>query len=359
MRLVAVTLAGLLVGCAANSYTIPNSELQRLSQLPPEQRAQRVLVSQEITMTDVANAQPVNGETDIVYVPDIHIDATYAGGTHGGSAGGRPSTLVDHRTGGGGGGHGGGLGGMHLSGGGSDGKAAAVAIVILAAVALFAVAGVEGSRFDGWVQLHPMMPVHLIGRDGSQAVMPLAWIDPQAAAWTEKAVIRPNEGPWRTLERKPLTRGGTYGVYGGYGTTKSIYGDVDAGPSFVIQGGYFPDQRVGILADIGFAWRDNRYNGTLFESRYMLEVQALPLVLGPLHAGGYIGGGLAYRWEDTPDGTVTGGGRGNGNDGSTAYLGGAELQLDLHTRIALTARFGMVRSHGDRQTDALVGFSIY
>lgn len=357
MRLLAVVMAGVVAGtgCAANSYQIPNSELLRISQLPPEARSQHVLVSQEITATDVGAAQPVGDGTDIVYVPDIQVSGGVSGGFNGGVHGGRASNLVDHRTGGGHGG--GGLGGMHLSGGGSDGKAAAVAIIILAAVALVAVAGVEGSRYDGWVQLHPMHPVHLVGKDGSQVVMPLAWIDPQAAAFTEKAIVKPNEGPWHELERKPLTRGGTYGVYGGYGSTRSYYGDVNSGPSFVIQAGYFPEQHVGILATMAFAWRDNRYNGTLFESRYMAELQALPLVLGPLHGGLYAGYGLAYRWEDTPNGTITG--AGTANDGSRAMSGGAMFQLDLHTRIALTARFGAVESHGDRQTDALVGFSIY
>ena len=346
MRVVALGMAALLVGtgCAANSYQIPNSELQRLSQLPPEQRSQRVLVSQEITASDVGQAQPVSEQTEVVWVPEIRIGGTYSGGGYRGGSGVSTGTHT-----------GGGL--PKLSGGGSDGKAAAVAVIILAAVALVAVAGVEGSRFDGWVRLHPMHPVHLIGKDGSQAVMPLAWIDPQAAAFTEKAIVRPNEGPWYELDRKPLTRGGTYGVYGGYGSSRSVYGDVNAGPSFVIQGGYFPVQQIGILATIEFMWRDNRYNGTLFESRYLAEVQALPLVVGPLHAGVYGGYGLAYRWEDTPIGTVTN--QGNGNDGSTAMTGGGMLQIDLHTRIALTARMGVVQSHGDHQTDAVVGISVY
>ncbi|MBA3464814.1 MAG: hypothetical protein H0T46_33075 [Deltaproteobacteria bacterium] len=347
MRFIAVVMAGLLVGtgCAANSYRIPNSELQRLSMIPPETRAQRVLVSQELTATEVADAEPVNDQTAIVFVPEFHIGGSYSGGSRGG---GGVST----------GGSRGGAGGLKLSGGGSDGKAAAVAILVMAAVVLVAAAGIEGSRFDGWVRLHPMHPVHLVGKDGSQAVMPLAWIDPQAAAWTESAIVKPTEGPWLQLDRKPLTRAFAYGLYGGYGSSKSVYGDVDAGPSFVIQGGYFPDQRIGILATVALAWRENRYGGTLFESRYMAELQALPIVAGPLHAGVYGGIGLAYRWEDTPVGTIANGGL-NGNDGSTAMSGGGMLQLDLHTRIALTVRMGVVRSHGDKQTDALVGISVY
>jgi hypothetical protein len=352
MRLIAVVMAGLLVGtgCAANSYRIPSSELQRLAQLPPEQRSQRVLVSQELTDTEVVPAQPVNSETEIVWIPDIHVSAGFSGGVHGGRAG---VPVSGHSAGGGGG------GGVHgLSGGGSDGKAAAVAVLVIAAVILVAAAGIEGSRFDGWVRLHPMHPVHLIGKDGSQAIMPLAWIDPQAAAFTETAIVKRDEGPWMQLDRKPLTRGGAYGLYGGYGSSRSVYGDVDSGPSFVIQGGYFPVQQIGILATVALAWRDNRYGGTLFESRYLAEVQAIPLVLGPIHAGVYGGYGLAYRWEDTPVGTITNGGK-NGNDGSVAMTGGGMLQLDLHTRIALTARMGLVKSHGDKETDLLFGISVY
>jgi hypothetical protein len=35
------------------------------------------------------------------------------------------------------------------------------------------------------------------------------------------------------------------------------------------------------------------------------------------------------------------------------------LQLELHTRIALTARAGVVGAHGERQTDLLFGLSVY
>ncbi len=323
-------------GCASNSYTIPTSELQRLSQLPPDVRSQSVLVSQEISGTDTEAADPVNGDTTIIIVPQVNV---YSGGVRG--SGGGPRVHG-----------GGGLGGVTApSGGGSDGKAAAIAVVVLAVTAVVVVAAIESSRFDGHVRLHPMHPVHLIGKDGSQAIMPLAWIDPQAAAWTEKAVVKSYEGPWQQLDRSPLTRHGTYGVYGGYGTSTSTYGDTNFGPSFAIQGGYFPIQEVGILATMEFAWRNNRDGGTLFDSRYMLEVQGLPLKLGPLHAGAYAGLGPAYRHEDTNRGTVSGGG--------FAFITGGMLQLELHTRIALTGRLGYVNAHGERATDMLFGLSVY
>jgi len=351
--LLAVFMAGLLLGtgCAANSYKIPSSELMRLSQLPPEARAQRVMVSQEVGGTEVQSANRVGAETEVIFVPEIRIGGTYS--TRGGRNGpyGSGGAGVGSPSGGGGGK--GGLGGLKLGGGGGDGKAAAVAFLIIAAVALVVIAGVEGSRYDGAVSLHPMHPVHLIGKDGSQTVLPLAWIDPQAAAWADKAIVKPYEGPWLELGRNPLTRGATYSMYGGSGSSRSVTGDVNFGPSFVVQGGYFPTQQVGIQATVALAWRDNRFGGTLFDSRYMVELDAMPLVLGPLHVGGYVGAGLAYRWEDVPGATL------EGNNGSTAYMGGAMLQLDIHTRLALTARMGIVQAHDDKMTDMLFGLSVY
>jgi len=362
-RLLSLVVAGLFVGsgCAAQSYQIPSSELQRLSMAPPETRGARVLVSQEIGGSQVNSAETVGPDTEVILVPRIYIGGTYTrgerhGGYSGGSggySGGSGGVSGPNSSGGSSGGGKGGVGNMKLGGGAGDGKAVAVAVVVAAAVALFVIAGIEGSRFDGWVQMHPMHPIHLIGKDGSQTTVPLAWLDPQAVAWADKAIVKPYEGPWNKLERKALTRGATYSMYGGSGSSRSVLGDVNFGPSFVIQGGYFPIQEVGIVATVALAWRDNQFGGTLFDSRYMAEVQALPLVLGPIHAGGYAGLGLAYRWEDVPGATL------EGNNGSMAYSGGAMLQLDIHTRLALTARFGMVSAHEDRMTDMLFGLAVY
>ena len=367
-RILAVVMTGLLVGtgCAANSYKIPATELQRLSALPPEARGQRVLVSQQISATDVEAAETVGPDTQIIIAPHIHVDAScsvggtypatyprsyptrcggYGGGITGGG-GGRGGAKV---TGGGGGGKG---GGSKLGTGAGDGKGAAIAMVILAATALVVVAGIEGSRFGGWVELHPMHPVHLIGRDGSQAVIPLAWLDAEAVAWADQAIVRSTEGPWRELERKPLTRGLTYAMYGGSGSSSSATGEVAFGPSFLIQAGFFPTQEIGLLANLSFAWRDNQFGGTLLDARYGVELQALPLAAGKLHAGFYLGAGRAHRLEDVPGTTV-------GNNDTGAFSAGALLQLDIHTRLALTARLGAVSAHGDRMTDLLFGLAVY
>jgi hypothetical protein len=246
---------------------------------------------------------------------------------------------------------GGGGGGGHSGGGGGDGKAYAIAVLVVAATALVVAAAVEGSRFDGYANLHPMVPVHLFGRDGGYTVLPLAWIDPQTAMWATHAIVRENEGPFQPLERAPLDRTGlTYAMFGGLGSYKSADGSVKNGTATTIQLGVFPEQHVGVLGSIFFGWRDNAVNETLFESRYTLELQGYPIVAGPVHLGLYGGGGAAYRWED---------GLAGGNAGSLALMGGAMFQLDFNTRLALTARLGQTYAHSERMSDLMLGLAVY
>jgi hypothetical protein len=186
-------------------------------------------------------------------------------------------------------------------------------------------------------------------RDGQQVIMPIAWLDPETAAYADHAVVRPNEGPWRILGRAPLERHWTYGMYFGQGSYASaLDGNTAFGFATEIQGGYFFDQHYGVLANVFLGWRDNSA-GTLFESRFLGEVQALPLDAGPFHAGVYGGVGEAYRAEDGP----------NTQASSLALTGGAMFQLELHTRIAITARLGVAYAHGENMQDLLVGLSVY
>ncbi|HEY5948960.1 MAG TPA: hypothetical protein VIV40_25890 [Kofleriaceae bacterium] len=346
MRLIAVALAASVAttGCASSTYKIPGYELQRLAQQAPDTRAQHVRVQQELGEADVGPPQPVTAETQVVIFPQINIYGGYERRRY-------YQTGSSWGTGSGGSSPRGGTGsGLKLNGGG-DGKGAAIAVLVVAAVALVAVAAVEGSRFDGYAQLHPMHPVYLVGKDGGRVVLPLAWIDPQTAQWAKYGLVRRHEGPWNQLERAPLDREGwNYSLYGGIGTFESADGNKDNGTATTIQLGYFPTHPVGIVGSIFFGWRQNAVNETLFESRYTLELQGYPIHTGPLQVGGYLGGGAAYRFEDGIDG---------GNSGSTALIGGGMFQIDVNTRIALTARLGLTRAHGERMTDAMVGLSVY
>src|SRR5262249_31095774 len=147
------------------------------------------------------------------------------------------------------GGAGRGVNGGKFGGLGKDSKSAAAAFLLAAAAGMVTAAVIEGSRVDGWAQLHPMHPGHLIGHDGSYAVVPLAWLDPRAVAWTDTAVVRPTEGPWLELERAPLSRQGlAYGLYGGLGSLRSADGNLAMGPAWTVQLGYFATQQIGVLA---------------------------------------------------------------------------------------------------------------
>jgi hypothetical protein len=342
MRALAVVLAGsLIAGCAVNSYKIPKAELARLARVPPEARGEHVRVVQEIIASDVPAAPPVTHETPIVIAPEFEI----AVGVHG------PRTGF-------GGAFGRGLKGTKIGGLGNDSKGAAVAFLFAAATAMVTAAVVEGSRFDGWARLHPMHPVHLIGHDGSYTVVPLAWLDPSALAWADTAVVRPTEGPWLELERAPLSREGlAYGLYAGTGSLRSAAGDLAMGPAWTVQLGYFTSQELGVFASVFFGWRDNRLGATLFESRYTAEVQYMPLQLGILHGGLFGGAGVAYRFEDAilrSDGRIAA-----GNEATPALTGGAMFQLDINTRVALTARLGLAQAHGEQMHDAIFGVSVY
>jgi hypothetical protein len=348
MRLIALVVAASVVttGCASSTYKIPAYELDRLAQTAPEARGQRVRVQQELGDAEVGPAQPVTAETQVVFFPHINIYGPherrryYQSGSSWGTSGGRGGAPSSK----------GGMSSLKMNGGG-DGKAAAVVVLVVAAVALFAVAAVEGSRFDGYANLHPMHPIYLVGRDGGRVVLPLAWIDPATAQWARYGLVRRHEGPWQQLERAPLDREGwNYSMYGGIGTFESADGHKDNGTATTIQLGYFPAHPIGIVGSIFFGWRQNAVDETLFESRYTLELQAYPIHTGPFQVGGYIGGGAAYRFEDGIDG---------GNAGSTALIGGGMLQLDVNTRIAITARMGLTRAHNERMTDAMLGLSVY
>jgi len=124
-----------------------------------------------------------------------------------------------------------------------------------------------------------------------------------------------------------------------------------------VQLGYFPTQQLGILFSQFFGWRDNQLDATLFETRSMLELQYLPIRAGLFHAGLFGAGGYAWRFEDAvklagPYVVAT-------DDHTPAFEGGAMLQLDINTRVALTARLGLGYAHGERMSNLMFGLSVY
>jgi hypothetical protein len=334
MRRTCLVVIALAAGCMHSTHKIPHRELMRLSQTAPEARGEHVRVIQDLVGESPPPADPVTSNTTVVIVPDVHIHA--GGHSHGGGSGG-----------GGGGSSGGGSKVPNVAG---DSKDAAVALVVVAAVAAVALAVTEGARYDGWVRLHPMHPVHLYG-PGGYRVMPLAWVDPETAAWSTRAVVRPNEGPWAPLGRAPLDRHGfTYSVLGGAGQVVSGDDSLGLGTSFRVQFGYFPTHAFGIQLDWGFAFRDNVVGRTIFDNRTGLEATFAPLDVGKFHGGVFAGAAIATRLED---------GVADGRADDLAWSAGALLQLELTTRLAITGRLGVSHAYDHLTRDALVGLSIY
>jgi len=358
MRKIAVVVAAavLATGCTTNTYKIPRGELQRISTQAPEARGERVRVVQELGEADVGPPQPVTAETQIVFFPDLTFASAggpqrrrhYNGSQWSGSWGGGSTR------------GGSGKSGLKLNmggGGGGGDKGAAIAILVVAAVALFAVVAVEGSRYDGFARMHPMHPVYLVGSDGEKVVMPLAWIDPETAAWAKHGYVRRNEGPWQELQRAPLDREGwNFSMYGGLGIYAGSDGSRGAGFGSTIQLGYFPMHQFGIVGSLFMGWRDTDLGLTNFQARYGIEGQVFPISSGFLQLGGYVGLGGAYRSEGR---YIDGGRTSRAIENSGLLAGGVILQLDVNTRIALTGRFGMADTFGERTAESLFGISVY
>jgi hypothetical protein len=322
-------IAGMTGGCLSNSHIIPKQELMALSQTPPEERGRSVRVVQAFDGEDEPpEQQRVSGSTTVVVVgPPVRVGPRRARTSRGG--GKVPGTAKDKA------------------------DKAWIWVVIAAAVGV-GLAATEGARYDGWVELHPMHPVHLYGPYGEYTWRPLAQIDPETAQWAQKAIVRPSEGPWRPLGRAPLNRRGwTYGMIFGAGQQPSIYGPEELGFMSHIQIGYFPEQHVGLLFDIGLGWADNEMSATIFNSRWAGELQVLPISAGKLHAGGFGSLGVSARFED--DANLTS----EYEERGTIYSGGGLVQLELTTRLTLTARAGISRVFDSTVTDVGVGFSVY
>jgi hypothetical protein len=131
----------------------------------------------------------------------------------------------------------------------------------------------------------------------------------------------------------------------------SFNGDKGTGFLGHIQLGYFPLQQFGLQLDIGLGSRQNEMGATLFDGRYALEADIFPVAISVLHAGLFGQVGKAQRIED--------GGPENRDKSGNLFGGGALVQLDLTTRLALTGRLGFENVMGAGAMEGLLGLSIY
>ncbi len=329
----ALAFSGLVLltaGCLGSQHVIPKGDLIALSQTDPQTRGEQVRVIQGYASDDGPPPAPEvhSGAVIIIApVPDVTPGPTHSGRRARVSRGGRTKALAKAKA--------------------DDAKA----WIVVAALVAVGLAVTEGARYDGWVRLHPMHPVHIYGPGGHYSWVPLAQLDPETARWARKAYVRDTEGPWQHLGRAPLNRRGlTYSVFLGGSEFISADGSDNSGFLSHIQFGFYPMQTFGVQLDFGLGWADNLSGDTIFDSRWALELDLLPVSAGPFHAGVYGQAGMAARFEDGP----------SGQDKSDVLIGaGAKLQLELTTRLAITARAGLSRLYENSVADVGVGISIY
>lgn len=311
-----------LPGCLSQTHVIPDAELRQLAHAGPQGRGRRVRVIQGFASDDQPPEAPPVGV-------GVHVGASVPVPAPGPPVRPRPS-------------------GHKLAKASAD--EGAFWVVVAAAVAV-GLAMTEGARFDGWVELHPMHPVHLLGHDGSYTWVPLAHLTPEQAHWTRKAMIRESEGPWRRLERAPLNRvGATYGVLLGSTEVALAGGGESRGVMAHIQLGAFFRPELGALLDLGMGFGEDTVGNAIFDARTALELQYLPLAAGKLHAGGFGQIGFGRRLDD---------GAATGNRSGVLAGAGGLVQVELTTRLAITGRAGIVQVYGLTTSDFTLGLSIY
>jgi hypothetical protein len=204
--------------------------------------------------------------------------------------------------------------------------------VVVAVVVAVGLVSSEGIRFDGYVVMLPEQPIHLRDAAGRKTAVRLealtpAWVD----ATVEAKVFEDEETGLRLVDHAPLDRrGGVFKLDSG-SIAFDVAGVTAVGPAMHVQAGYFLTRRLGLLASLGLAGAGYG-QGLVPRHALGLELQALPLALGPLHLGVYGNGGMALT--EVLIGQVP-----TYVSGPSAG-GGLLAELDLTSRMALTFRAG-------------------
>jgi hypothetical protein len=331
----AAALLGAMVaavsGCLSTTHEVPLEELYRLSYEPEEEWSAAVRVKQQYShQSEPPPAPRVHAGTTVVIDGPVSVGGQpRPAGRPGGAASNASSTASNL----------------------AELKAeSAKALLIAAAAVGVGLAATRGARYDGWVELHPMHPVHLVGPAGEYTYVPLSQITPDTADWARRAYVREDEGPWRRLGRRPLDRGGfTYGFFLGSGELAVLDEDPRVGFLGRVHLGYHPNPLIGLGIDLGFGWTDDGFDNTIFDGRYAAQLSAYPFRTGRLHGGFFGQLGAASRSDD---------GLGH-DDGSRLFGGGVLLQLDVTTHFALAGRAGITRAYGESLSDVGIGIHIY
>ena len=360
-------------GCLSDSYRIRDTELQRLTSLPPEQRGESIRVLQRTSFSPEVAADPAppapapDGPHVAVFVGaaiDVPIGGPPAGGPVRQFAGGPPRTVGPGPV----------VRGVPgpqagrvpvagpryaapLPGKVSGDKDAAIMLAVAAVGFTVGSVATEGARFDGLAAAHPAHPVHLMYPDGSQRVTTLWELTPPDTLDVTEAVLSKKEGPIVEGARAPLDRAGfAWRLEGGLMGATLPTGELTRGGGMNIGLGYFPLHWLGFLLHGQFA--GGTFEGRdVLDTRLGLEADAFPLALGPVHFGGYGQFGWAWLEADAADG---------GSLSRRAWSAGAGglLEVALTTRLAIVGRVGEtfdapIDGHTPHALAATVGFSVY
>ncbi|MDX2020522.1 MAG: hypothetical protein SF187_09790 [Deltaproteobacteria bacterium] len=394
-------------GCLSDRYQIPDEEVQRQLQLPPERRGQGMHVVQKIgerAAPEVAYGAPPapppgyygpdqggypppasNSNVGVGVFVGVNVGSSGGGGyappppravntagptrnpREGMPVGRTASTGSGGVAGPGGGSTGGGAsngGGFRNSGGGrgsssnntSDAKAVAALIVVAAAGAALGAAVTEGARFDGQAVVAPSHNVYLKRTDGGEMVQRLDALAPQDLQGIAEVQVSDAEGyGLMRVARNPLNRRGfAFKLDGGSMGTRLDGGVSSRGPGANIQLGYFFANYLGILATSALTGGTDSQSRGFFRAQIGAEAQAFLPGLGPLHLGGY-GGVASSSTEIDGAGTASG----------TTWGAGGLLEIELTTRLALDFRVGgswsksSDRGSGADGLGVTVGVAIY
>jgi hypothetical protein len=315
-------------GCLSQSYEISAPELERIVELPVDERGDRLRVTQQTSIDDdVSEVDVARQWTADDWAILFASDHPGYHGYHGHPGGRRRSAYLDDVV------------DDHDADDAED--ALATAVIVVAAAATFAVTvGItEGARFDGWVRAPAEHPLLLVDDSGQRRWARLGTLTVEDLRDVDRAVLPDLARDVRRLERHSLDRVGFF-----YQLEFGAEPAAVEGPALAVSGrgglGYMPVQRFGFLLGAAFSTARGEEpadsgvgESTLsFAHRMFLQAETWPLSAGRWHAGPYAELGYAWALEDDPLGSRSA-------RGPMGALGAA-LQLDCTTRLALTLRAG-------------------
>ena len=114
--------------------------------------------------------------------------------------------------------------------------------------------------------------------------------------------------------------------------------------------------QLGLVGSLFMGWRETSPHQYLIDMRYTLEAQVFPLSRGFLQAGVYAGYGGNYLREEV---VVAGSAVSADSSTSSIKTGGLMLQLDINTRVSLTARFGIANIGDGPKGETTFGLAVY